>query len=204
MLARNRLEQLKATETAALVVPPADKVEVDPLDGEYVTVNDANIRAAPTTESQRLNTVRAGTTITVTGKVREADWYRVERAGGGKGYVFASLLKEKAAEFGEDRLSELESPDATELAFWESIKDSENRKDFDAYLARFPGGAFAGLARNRLEELADREAALVPPREARERAEPLPTGSVATQARPRRGIEVAVKAAGGSVETVRL
>ncbi len=42
-----------------------------------------------------------------------------------------------------DHLSE------AELAFWESIKDSENRDDYEAYLETFPDGVFAPLARTR-------------------------------------------------------
>jgi adenylate cyclase len=42
-------------------------------------------------------------------------------------------------------------PQAVELAFWESIKDSERSEDFRAYLERYPGGTFAALARSRLE-----------------------------------------------------
>lgn len=61
----------------------------------------------------------------------------------------------------------------TELLFWSSIKDSKDRGDFEAYLAQFPDGVFASLARNRLKALgaaeteggpaADREIA-TPPR----------------------------------------
>lgn len=43
--------------------------------------------------------------------------------------------------------------DRIELAFWESIKDSTNAADFDAYLERYGSGVFATLARNRLEAL---------------------------------------------------
>lgn len=39
---------------------------------------------------------------------------------------------------------------ALELAFWNSIKDSTRKADFEAYLNRFPSGTFAELARNRL------------------------------------------------------
>ena len=42
------------------------------------------------------------------------------------------------------------APPAVELAFWESIRDSRDPDDFRAYLARFPTGAFADLARNSL------------------------------------------------------
>jgi formylglycine-generating enzyme required for sulfatase activity len=40
-----------------------------------------------------------------------------------------------------------------EIVFWESIKDSGQVADFEAYLEQFPNGAFAALARNRLHKL---------------------------------------------------
>ncbi len=46
-----------------------------------------------------------------------------------------------------------------ELAFWESIKDSEDPAEFTAYLEKYPGGAFAVLAATRLKALQEREAA---------------------------------------------
>jgi hypothetical protein len=48
-----------------------------------------------------------------------------------------------------------------ELAFWNSIKNSRNARLFEAYLARYPNGAFADLAKIALEDL--RTAALKPP-----------------------------------------
>jgi uncharacterized caspase-like protein len=70
-----------------------------------------------------------------------------------------------------------------EVVFWESIKDSSSPGQFEAYLAQFPNGTFAPLARVRLEELkaaqttgqpgfakTDQLAALTPP----EAAEPAP------------------------------
>ena len=38
-----------------------------------------------------------------------------------------------------------------ELVFWGSIQSSTNSEDFKAYLEQYPGGRFAGLARNRLK-----------------------------------------------------
>lgn len=38
-----------------------------------------------------------------------------------------------------------------ELVFWQSIADSTDPGDFEAYLERFPDGVFSGLARRRLE-----------------------------------------------------
>ena len=40
-----------------------------------------------------------------------------------------------------------------ELLFWQSVKDSDNPWDLRAYLDRYPNGAFAVLARNRLNRL---------------------------------------------------
>ena len=40
-----------------------------------------------------------------------------------------------------------------ELLFWESVKDSTNPADIQAYLDRYPGGTYEVLARNRLEAL---------------------------------------------------
>jgi class 3 adenylate cyclase len=42
---------------------------------------------------------------------------------------------------------------AIELAFWETVKDSDNPAMFEAYLERYPKGNFAALAEVRLTEL---------------------------------------------------
>ena len=47
------------------------------------------------------------------------------------------------------------SPAALDLAFWDSIKDSNNARLFEAYLKRYPGGAFADIARIRLDATAN-------------------------------------------------
>ena len=44
-------------------------------------------------------------------------------------------------------------PDAVELAYWDTMKDSDNPDMFRAYLERYPDGAFAPLAKVRLGEL---------------------------------------------------
>jgi Skp family chaperone for outer membrane proteins len=42
---------------------------------------------------------------------------------------------------------------SVELAYWTSIAQSQDPRDFDEYLVKYPDGAFAGLARRRLESL---------------------------------------------------
>jgi uncharacterized protein YgiM (DUF1202 family) len=50
-----------------------------------------------------------------------------------------------------------------ELAFWESIKDSQDPADFQAYLETYPNGRFAALARRRMTPPATRQHAVAVP-----------------------------------------
>jgi Caspase domain/Bacterial SH3 domain len=65
---------------------------------------------------------------------------------------------------------------STEHLFWQSIQASNDPNDFRAYLERYPDGAFAPLARNRLAALSaapqSEVAALPPPTEAPPAATP--------------------------------
>ncbi|MDQ5844047.1 MAG: caspase family protein, partial [Acidobacteriota bacterium] len=44
-------------------------------------------------------------------------------------------------------------PTAFELSYWDTIKNSQNADDFQAYLQRYPQGQFVELARNRITSL---------------------------------------------------
>ena len=50
---------------------------------------------------------------------------------------------------------------ALDLAFWDSIKDSQDPADYEAYLAQYPKGTFAALVRNRLKKLKEKQIAAV-------------------------------------------
>lgn len=76
--------------------PPA-AVEIEPQNRESFITRTANVREAPSTDADKVETLAPGTGVTVTGKVRGADWFRVARDGRDIGYVFGPLL----AEFGE-------------------------------------------------------------------------------------------------------
>ena len=47
------------------------------------------------------------------------------------------------------------APTSIDLAFWDSIKNSANPVDFQAYLRKFPNGSFESLARSRLAALGE-------------------------------------------------
>lgn len=48
---------------------------------------------------------------------------------------------------------------ATETLFWQSIKDSKDAAEFEAYLARYPNGIFSDLARAKVARLASGDVA---------------------------------------------
>lgn len=55
-----------------------------------------------------------------------------------------------------DEFTRAPNPATIELRFWDSIKDSQSHADFGAYLAKYPHGQFAALAKNRMIQLAHR------------------------------------------------
>ena len=72
---------------------------------------------------------------------------------------FADLAKnrinsvEAAAKLVEPKPTSNDSS-ATEIAFWDSVKNSSNPEDFQAYVKKYPSGSFAELANNRLRSVA--------------------------------------------------
>ncbi|MPZ34916.1 MAG: adenylate/guanylate cyclase domain-containing protein [Rhodospirillales bacterium] len=62
-----------------------------------------------------------------------------------------ALLEEAAVPVVEADAAD-EEVSAVELAFWDTVKDSANPEMYSAYLERYPEGAFAALAKVRLEE----------------------------------------------------
>lgn len=77
------------------------------------------------------------------------------------------------------------SAEQYELAFWDSIKDSNFASDYDAYLQAYPKGRFAALAKARLERL--RAAATpAPPAAPAAKAAPERVPAPATPAAPER------------------
>ncbi len=92
-LARSRIEALEEQQTA-LVVPPKSQIEIDPVEAEYVAVKNANVREEPTARSARVATLKRGSSVHVAGKVKDQNWYLVERADKPLGYVYGELLKD--------------------------------------------------------------------------------------------------------------
>ena len=71
------------------------------------------------------------------------------------GGAFAVLAETRLKALRQPQASARREPqaDEVELAYWDTVKDSDNADMFRAYLERYPEGAFAPLARVRLSEL---------------------------------------------------
>ena len=103
-------------------------VSVEEMDATYVAIKTANLRARPSTKSKIVGSLSTGKSVNVTGKVKSRNWYRLDNGS----FVFGSLI---------------EAVDAEDIAAWERIKESLNVTDFRAYLAKFPQGKFADVAK---------------------------------------------------------
>jgi formylglycine-generating enzyme required for sulfatase activity len=143
-LARNRLKALKVqkeTQVASLppppVVPPRPTFEVDDFTGTFVALKTANLRKEPTTGSAKVGLLKTDTDVSVTGKVKGRNWFRIAYADG-TAFVFSPLVK---------------AIDGDELAAWNAAKGSKEMKDLEAFLRDHPGGYYAGRAKKRLEAL---------------------------------------------------
>jgi hypothetical protein len=128
LLARIRLNELKGTRVASLAATPKLPFVIDKMGATYVAIKTANLRSEPSTNSRIVGSLRKGDGALVTGRVKGKNWYRL-----GKGsFVFGSLIIPVSAD---------------ELAYWNSVKDSNDIGDFKKYLAKFPGGAYRDIAK---------------------------------------------------------
>ena len=145
-LARMKLKELAEAQTASLT-PPATAIEIEEMDATYVVESTANLRAGPSTSHDKVALAQRESTVAVTGKVKGRNWYRIALADGTTAYVFGTLV----------------SPvDPADLTLWERIRDSTDRKDFEAYLARFPDGRHAARAKRMIEALKPKVAVVTP------------------------------------------
>ncbi|MCK7481403.1 MAG: hypothetical protein M0C28_32610 [Candidatus Moduliflexus flocculans] len=73
---------------------------------------------------------------------------------------------------------------SAEVAFWNSIKNSQNPQEFELYLRRYPNGDFAELARARLDALAAGDAPAQPASPVKGRQAGRPAAPAAAPAAP--------------------
>jgi hypothetical protein len=84
--------QLRKKKFAALT-PPTASVDVEPMGTKRYALKAANVRSKPGIDGTKLTTLTQGKRVSVTGKVKGKNWYRVALDGGGIGYVFRPCPK---------------------------------------------------------------------------------------------------------------
>jgi hypothetical protein len=67
-------------------------LQVEEVYASYVALKTANVREKPSVKSQKVGRIPKDAGVTVTGKVSNGKWLRVELEGGKSGYAFGSLL----------------------------------------------------------------------------------------------------------------
>lgn len=69
---------------------------IELIGAPYAARSNSNLRGGPGTDYAIMDTLRAGETVQVVGRVVGADWLMVSRDGVGRGFVFANLLNPAA------------------------------------------------------------------------------------------------------------
>ncbi|MGB5583025.1 MAG: SUMF1/EgtB/PvdO family nonheme iron enzyme [Gammaproteobacteria bacterium] len=72
------------------VQPPALKIEA--MDDRYEARVDTNVREKPSSSARKIGELASKSSVQVTGRLLDKEWYRVRLPGGGTGYVYAPLL----------------------------------------------------------------------------------------------------------------
>ena len=96
-LARLKIDRAVTKPSEPEVLKPktsSPSIGISETDLEMMVLKRANVRAGPATTFEKIMTLPAGAEVTVTGKVEEAEWYRIDLGGSQTGYVYAPLVGE--------------------------------------------------------------------------------------------------------------
>ena len=98
-LVRVRIQSLKSQAEGRTPRPKRallDEADLEPIDSEFVTVKNTNVRGAPSLHAAKVGFIQAGVKVAVLGKVRDANWYMIETDDGEYGYIYAAALETEA------------------------------------------------------------------------------------------------------------
>lgn len=127
-IASSKLARLRGSQQAAVASEPpsGEAVLIEELDATYVARQAANVRSQPSTEGEILARLKEDDAVSVTGKVKGKDWFRVS-VGKRTGYVSAKLLAEA---------------DTQEIDEWAKLKKKPDRDGIAAFLKQYPASYF--------------------------------------------------------------
>ena len=96
-VAKNRLAALQKSKFAALTPSPKPEIDLVPVEAAYVTTRNANVRAKPSINAAKVTTLPTGTEVYVLDRTEDGNWLKVEKDGKAVGYIYKTLLEDKAA-----------------------------------------------------------------------------------------------------------
>jgi formylglycine-generating enzyme required for sulfatase activity len=90
-----RARAARYAESSPPAAPPAPPVEE--MDIHYEAVSNANVRKEPSSRAELVGGLNRGERVHVTGRTQDKNWFRIELAGGGTGFVYRELIREPVA-----------------------------------------------------------------------------------------------------------
>jgi hypothetical protein len=109
--------------------------------------------SADTLKSRSLETATPSQSSTWAYKKRDANTIQVSNEATGRSFSLFNCNPVPAVAQQQEQSRPQAASDQRETVFWESIRESRNPEEFEAYLQAFPQGTFAPLARSRLRTL---------------------------------------------------
>jgi hypothetical protein len=169
-LAKAMIEDLKKHQVAGMPAKPDVAPEIAPtiedVEGAYITVKRANVREKPIADGKLVKALDPGVPLTVTGKLKDTQWFRISTADGKlRGFVFGDSIKD---------MREAEADE------WGRIKNTKQSAAVAGFLRRYPSGAYADQAKALREQLVKNEqaTAVLPAATPQQQAMVPPTGPV--------------------------
>jgi len=98
VLGRTTQVAKKSEPNKPKATPKPKAPELTTLDEAYVALKSANVRKGPDTAFEIVASLRKGDAITALGKVKDQDWYLIEKAGKKLGYVYGNLIAPEASQ----------------------------------------------------------------------------------------------------------
>lgn len=146
------LAQMDAPVGTLIAFATAPGSEARDGDGEFGTYTKHLLRQLPTPDVPvEIVLRRVREAVTAETKDRQVPWESSSLKGD---FVFNNTAGESVKRVEQRPARETmpaADPAAIEIAFWNTIKESADPADFEAYLKRYPAGNFAPLARNRID-----------------------------------------------------
>lgn len=97
---RKSAQPAQPTQPAQPPQPPAQaaekKIRVEAINERYQVVTNTNVRSGPSSDTDKIGELTEGSSVQVTGRVVDKNWYRIANPAGGEGYVYAPLLTKPA------------------------------------------------------------------------------------------------------------